>query len=38
LVAGNGGKKLGLIGFSDVAASVAEHLGVPSQGPGRSFL
>jgi hypothetical protein len=22
----------------DVAASVAAHLGVPSQGPGRSFL
>lgn len=38
LVAGKGAKALGLIGFSDVAASVAQHLGVPSLGPGRSFL
>lgn len=28
----------GLIGFSDVAASVAAHLGIAGQGPGRSFL
>ena len=38
LVAGKGARALGLIGFSDVAASVAQHLGVPSLGPGRSFL
>jgi phosphopentomutase len=38
LIAGKGAKALGLIGFSDVAASVAQHLGVPSLGPGRSFL
>lgn len=29
---------VGQIGFVDVAASVAAHLGVPQQGPGRSFL
>ncbi|SFA99145.1 phosphopentomutase [Poseidonocella pacifica] len=38
LVAGTGMGKIGQVGFVDVAASVAEHLGVPSQGPGRSFL
>lgn len=38
LVAGLGAKALGQIGFVDVAASVADHLGVVSQGPGRSFL
>ncbi|QQA43308.1 phosphopentomutase [Pelagovum pacificum] len=35
---GVGRKELGLVAFVDVAASVAAHLGVPSQGPGRSFL
>lgn len=29
---------LGDIGFVDVAASVADHLGVPQQGKGKSFL
>lgn len=29
---------IGLVGFSDVGASVAAHLGVPNHGPGRSFL
>lgn len=38
LVDGLGNKSLGQIGFVDVAASVADHLGIPSQGPGRSFL
>lgn len=38
LVAGAGAGEIGLCGFSDVAASVAAHLGVPAQGPGRSFL
>lgn len=28
----------GLVGFLDVGASMAAHLGVPSKGPGRSFL
>ena len=30
--------QIGLCGFADVGASVAAHLGVPSEGPGRSFL
>ncbi len=38
LVAGRGAGAIGLCAFSDVAASVAAHLGVPAQGPGRSFL
>jgi len=35
---GVGAQNIGLIGFSDVAASIAAHLGVPALGPGRSFL
>ncbi|KAA9008313.1 phosphopentomutase [Histidinibacterium aquaticum] len=35
---GIGRRELGLLAFSDVAASVAAHLNVPSQGPGTSFL
>ena len=31
-------REIGLIGFSDVAASIAAHLEIPAQGPGRSFL
>ncbi len=38
LVAGSGVGPLGLVAFADVAASLAAHLGVPAQGPGRSFL
>lgn len=38
LVAGKGQGEIGLCAFSDVAASIAEHLGVQAQGPGRSFL
>ncbi len=38
LVAGKGAGEIGLCAFSDVAASIAVHLGVPAQGPGRSFL
>ncbi len=38
LVAGKGTGEIGLCAFSDVAASVAAHLGVQAQGPGRSFL
>lgn len=30
--------QIGLVGFADVAASIASHLGVPAKGPGRSFL
>ena len=35
---GAGSREVGLCGFDDVGASIAAHLGVPSQGPGRSFL
>lgn len=35
---GIGSKALGQVAFTDVAASVADHLGVTAQGPGRSFL
>ena len=38
LVAGCGAGALGQLAFADVAASVAAHLGVPGQGPGRTFL
>ena len=38
LVAGCGAGRLGHLRFADVAASIADHLGVMSQGPGRSFL
>ena len=35
---GVGPKAIGQVAFVDVAATVAEHLGVSSQGSGRSFL
>lgn len=35
---GAGAGSFGLCGFVDVAASVAAHLGVAAEGPGRSFL
>lgn len=38
LVAGKGAGSLGQVGFVDVAASIAAHLGVPNHGPGRSFF
>ncbi|TQM92245.1 phosphopentomutase [Roseinatronobacter monicus] len=38
LVAGTGEGEIGHCAFADVAASIAAHLGVPAQGPGRSFL
>ncbi|MDU8912791.1 phosphopentomutase [Aestuariicoccus sp. MJ-SS9] len=38
LVAGRGAGRLGHVAFTDVAASMAAHLNVPAQGPGRSFL
>jgi len=31
-------RAIGTVAFTDVAASVATHLSVPPQGPGRSFL
>jgi len=38
LCAGVGAGEIGECAFVDVAASVAAHLGVPSHGPGVSFL
>ncbi|WP_417839497.1 phosphopentomutase [Tritonibacter scottomollicae] len=38
LIAGAGAGSIGSVRFADVAASVAAHLGVVAQGPGRSFL
>lgn len=35
---GLGARNIGRIGFADVAASIATHLGIQSMGPGRSFL
>lgn len=38
VAAGVGAREIGLVQFADVGASVADHLGVRSEGPGRSFL
>jgi len=38
LVQGTLARALGHLAFTDIAASIAAHLGVPAQGPGRSFL
>ncbi|MBY6160402.1 phosphopentomutase [Mameliella alba] len=38
LIAGKGAGSIGQVAFADVAASIAAHLKVPAQGPGRSFL
>ena len=38
LVHGIGARNLGQLAFSDVGASVADHLNVPYSGKGRSFL
>ncbi len=38
LVHGYGVGKIGHCGYTDVAASVAAHLGIPAHGPGRNFL
>ncbi len=38
LAAGVGARAIGQVIFADVAASLADHLGVPSLGPGKSFL
>ncbi len=35
---GAGEGAIGLVAFTDLAASIAAHLGIPAQGPGRSFL
>lgn len=36
--AGLGQRSIGHVGFADVGASIAAHLGIPARGPGRSFL
>ncbi len=38
LGAGLGARAVGQVAFADVAASIAAHLRVPAQGPGKSFL
>ncbi|WP_164659836.1 phosphopentomutase [Tropicibacter sp. Alg240-R139] len=38
LIAGLGSFSIGAVNFADVAASIAHHLNIPAQGPGRSFL
>ena len=38
LAAGRGAGELGQVAFVDVAASVADHLGLTQRGPGKSFL
>lgn len=35
---GLGPRNVGLVGFADIAASIAAHLQIEAQGPGRSFL
>ncbi len=35
---GRGTREIGLVGFVDVAASVAAHLALAERGPGKSFL
>jgi phosphopentomutase len=35
---GLGARDIGVVGFSDVATSIAAHLNISAQGPGRSFL
>lgn len=35
---GAGARAIGLCAFTDVAASIATHLSLPTTGPGRSFL
>ena len=38
LIHGLGAREIGHVAFVDVAASIADYLGVPNQGPGKSFL
>ena len=38
VAAGVGSQAIGHVGFADVGASVAHHLGLPAQGVGRTFL
>ncbi|WP_120636265.1 phosphopentomutase [Ruegeria sp. EL01] len=38
LIAGRGTGQIGQVNFADVATSIAHHLNIPAQGPGRTFL
>ena len=38
IAAGLGARELGQIAFADVAATIADHLGIPAMGPGKSAL
>jgi phosphopentomutase len=38
LVHGLGPRALGQLAFTDVAASIAAHLGITAAGPGTSFI
>jgi phosphopentomutase len=38
VIHGAGVGEIGICAFTDVAASIATHLNIPAQGPGRSFL
>ncbi|SHI97385.1 phosphopentomutase [Ruegeria lacuscaerulensis ITI-1157] len=38
LIAGLGAGQIGQVNFADVAASIADQLKIPAQGPGRTFL
>ncbi len=37
LIAGQGTGEIGPVNFADIAASIAHHLNIPVQGPGRTF-
>lgn len=38
LIAGCGTGQIGQVEFADIATSIAHHLNIPAQGPGRTFL
>ncbi len=38
LIARLGPGQIGQVDFADIAASIAQHLNIPAQGPGRTFL
>ncbi|WP_171228377.1 phosphopentomutase [Ruegeria sp. HKCCA4008] len=38
LISGSGTGQIGQVDFADITASIAHHLNIPAQGPGRNFL
>ncbi|WP_299635884.1 phosphopentomutase [uncultured Ruegeria sp.] len=38
LISGSGTGQIGQVDFADIAASIAHHLSIPAQGPGKNFL